>query len=1125
MVSTRTTRFQSPDNTKHNKRKTTTNYTKKKAKYKYNISPNKTNRITDHLIKKVKRSNTMNSSRDQSTIVTTSKKKSKPKSFVTPNKFTDNGNNRMLSKSDDSRKEMVAQNNNNDITSTQDKSLNTIESTSPHIVDNTDSKSISTKNDTKPKSQKYRNKIEDEQKDSKTVSKDDHTNDEVHSILERDNICVEEDNTNIGRTTLEDSEGINKVEELQTTTSIENVTVNRAIEKSDNKQGPNKVTHSQDSDSISNSRMTDKEEELTDNPQNKEEDEISEESQTNSNNMIKDDEDRETEDNMKESSKKTDSGKDTAYNDLILDSVENDIEKELEKEEYDEYLQNNCPDGDSITSKQTVRNHNMHRINEEQSYHSYNGTSESESEDDENTVDSSKSTQYHKATSDKEIPPKNIRYQIGITIPPTDIRAIQKEFESNDDKAAKPLDVFSKIRDKLKGFVTEMKNLDKKSKIISWKDKNTYNILEGGADDLPKTAAGLGQFFNGIRLRREHGRQFIRFRLHASKNPNRLEAQLTEWARLAGHSFYRCVIQEEHSTAIGWLLYSSQYTNTYHLSKHLQRITGFEWGFKLGSITKSDENIDGKPVQWKDRQKAQIVHVPTNKAEVAISKISNLLQAKTIDEKQTPLFFQRYLFIQQENTMVDINSRLKFKHILCRQRAHLDSIKSKFILSIDINMDKRLDTKEGGNLSLREMILSIKTRQEGGTWDPVPLFHSIDFCPDSSKIWIGNSMGPGGPGHIITYYNIVEAEALQMIRGLGVFLAKLYGYENVSRCFSKDHWNSLEGWAFSRKKWKFTTPESRQMNANLKLDPNKMMVRIAQKQIRIIDKTTSGGSKDKTQAGKSKLHSILKSTSPSSPEKSLAREVDDETHSSEMNKAFRANELMLIKKTVDPDLDSIGDNNMENELQPNDIILNDMVSTASSITANTTESHRPTIPQQFLTAPADSASSISTVSSLDSITSSIHSITRDKLESLFEDGMTQQERKERADQYTFQQLRKVMIEKNKLYDSLFPEEEKVPDSEKEVESISQIIIHNTSNNQGQSQDSNKGDDSSLSAASTQLSPKLHTAFSNDHDYNQVDVSTKPDDDPHHRVHQSSQIINKDTTHQDIVSEVSADDTK
>lgn len=91
----------------------------------------------------------------------------------------------------------------------------------------------------------------------------------------------------------------------------------------------------------------------------------------------------------------------------------------------------------------------------------------------------------------------------------------------------------------------------------------------------------------------------------------------------------------------------------------MKRTTGFEWGFKLGSITKSDKKEEGKPVQWKNRLKAMVIHVPTQKADVAVTKFLLLLKAKpTIKDETAPLFLNRYLFIQQENTLVDVNSRL-----------------------------------------------------------------------------------------------------------------------------------------------------------------------------------------------------------------------------------------------------------------------------------------------------------------------------------------------------------------------------------------------------------------------------------------------------------------------------------
>jgi hypothetical protein len=336
---------------------------------------------------------------------------------------------------------------------------------------------------------------------------------------------------------------------------------------------------------------------------------------------------------------------------LLLISREYNIAREKEESKQQEYDQENVQDRESIASKKTLRNHNRNNQSEEESIASSNEYQDFKIEDDENTVDSSNSTQYNKQASDKQIPPRCIRYQLGINLTQMDIKLLQKEFEGSKEKTSTSIDTFTRIREHLKELITEIKNLDRHAQIISWKDAKTYNVLEGITDNLPSTAAGLGQFFEGMRLKRDHGRQHLRFRLHASKNANRLEAQLSEWARLSNYSFYRCIIQAEHSPPIGWLLYSSQCTNTYHLSTYLQRATGFEWSFCLRAITKLDEHEGGKPVQWKDRLRALLVHVPTHKAEVAVTKISNILKAKPHDKDKITQFYKRFLFIQQEQTM------------------------------------------------------------------------------------------------------------------------------------------------------------------------------------------------------------------------------------------------------------------------------------------------------------------------------------------------------------------------------------------------------------------------------------------------------------------------------------------
>jgi hypothetical protein len=1112
MVNTRTTNFHSPLTNKNNKKQTTKYQKKTKSKHKYDNTPKKTSRITDHLISK-------KLIRNQSTKIPPQKK---DKIHLTTNYDSDNSKsskpsstNNTTTNLQNNETQVNSITNNNDyrsktrkLTNTNDETIVRESKTDTKLVTETMSDNENnhtnlktcfknnTKKDDKKNATNEKRKIMLEQINlTKRSEADRHSRTEVikeiaekvEKVTTSGNTGYKESNTKENKRSLDKDK--NRDEEIQERVKGRSNSPERKITK-DNAKTP---VISNDRTNKSIITRKEEEEEKSQNKTSehtKKSDKLeSTEKEVNDNSAqeISNDpkEKNEEEENQKNYSSNANP---TSQDDLVLDSLENDLEKELSEHEYDKFLQDNCQDGESIASKQTLRNHNMNINNEVRSDNSYRSYS-SESEDDVNTIDSSKSTQYNNPPSDKEIPPKCIRYQLGINIQPTDIEAIQQAFKDTNAEQPNVTDTLTKIRDHLKELVTEIKKFDRKARIITWKDKETYEFLVGTAEELPNTAGGLGQFFNGIRLRRQQGRQYLRFRLHASKNENILENQITEWARLSGHSFYRCVIQEEHSTPIGWLLYSSQYTNTYHLSNYLQVATGFEWGFRLGSITKSDENIEGKPVSWKDRQKALIVHVPTHKAEVAITKISTLLQAKPIDKKQTPQFFQRYLFVQQEHTMVDVNSRLQYKHILNRQRAHTDSIKSKFILSIDDHIDNRIDTKEGGNLSLREMLLGIKTRQVGDAWDPLPLFHSIDFCADSSKVWIGNSMGPGGPGHIITYYNIVEAEALQMIRGLGVFLGKLYGYENVVQCFNKDHWQSLEGWAFSMKKWAFITPESRQMSDNLFLDPNKMMVRLAQTHV---SKTSVKlENKESKQDGKEKLTSINK-TVETTEEDSKSAELQDEdekTATSEIRRAFRINEMKLIQKVQDPDLDSLDNDIDEYKLQqPNDIILNDSASLASSITTNTNEEHTTSSPTQPIPPIEETQGSASTVSSLASITSSIHSITKDKLESLFEVGMTQQERRQRADQYTYQQIRKVMIEKNKIYDSLFPESKE----EKEETNIDTPLLQTLNSDHNTNKVKTKAP-SLDKVISPPHAPK--TNVKNYPKYDKEEISKKPDDDP------------------------------
>jgi flagellar biosynthesis GTPase FlhF len=142
------------------------------------------------------------------------------------------------------------------------------------------------------------------------------------------------------------------------------------------------------------------------------------------------------------------------------------------------------------------------------------------------------------------------------------------------------------------------------------------------------------------------------------------------------------------------------------------------------------------------------------------------------------------------------------------------------------------------------------------------------------------------------------------------------------------------------------------MSDSLHLDPNKIMVRLAQTHVPKnsikLEQDQEGQSKDKE-----KLKSLHNKTSgETKPTTKLAetQEDDEKTASSEIRQAFRKNKMKLIQKTQISNLDSLdNEEGDDNPQQLNNIILNDTSSLASSITTNTTDRHPTHLPHQLVT--------------------------------------------------------------------------------------------------------------------------------------------------------------------------------
>ena len=138
------------------------------------------------------------------------------------------------------------------------------------------------------------------------------------------------------------------------------------------------------------------------------------------------------------------------------------------------------------------------------------------------------------------------------------------------------------------------------------------------------------------------------------------------------------------------------------------------------------------------------------------------------------------------------------------------------------DLDSPIFTKQKKHTTLRNLILNIRSTVKE-TYN-MPLFQGIDFTSDSKEIWINGMKGKGGPAHIYSFYTLFEAEAREMIRGIGVYLSAYHGSRCIYKCFSDNHWQGNLDWSWDRTTNTFKTPETRQIKANVAYDPNARMM-------------------------------------------------------------------------------------------------------------------------------------------------------------------------------------------------------------------------------------------------------------------------------------------------------------
>ena len=658
--------------------------------------------------------------------------------------------------------------------------------------------------------------------------------------------------------------------------------------------------------------------------------------------------------------------------------------------------------------------------------------SQMEEEDDMNTIGSNE-TSHYKNKDTRQIPPPFIRYQFGISL--KQVKKDKNQDKSDDESSEGSSDESEEENDTnespanktirvVKAMLEYLYRFDPEALLVSWKNETEFSVMSIDPKKFPSDNVDIANFIDGFRINiRPSFRNYFRICIHSNKWQHKwIENKLAEWATVQGHNFYRCIIQAASATNIGWLAYSNSYTDTVILKTKLMAISDFEWGFKYQSITQTDSK---KP--WKHRLKAMTIIVPTLEAEIATNIISEMFYQRSTKIGKR-LLSDCYLFVPPEHQMSDPDDAAIFTGILDRHENHAETSHAHIITSITCNINRYITTKHNGEKTLFQMITNIPIPEDDV--DYLPLFRSIDYVADTSKIWLKGVRGPGGSGYVLTFYDWTKKKAVPMINGLGMYLSSIYGKTNLHRCFSTKHWYTTKLWKWIPEHNMFDTPGKRHLVANILNDPmidmmkerNNIMQEGDNKKENVEDiekldieqlEDDSSGSKDETTEARAqkaveaanKLKYIRLN-----PKETKNSNKSVESTFTELNKKRN---IENWKKDNDPDEDSA-----KREGAPAKQIMSVQVpqqeehSAASSLTFNTNDTDEyQSLDEQSMN-KENSIQSSSTVSKKSK--QSLHSMKETDLLNNIKDGMTEEEIEQTVQQTYLHYQRSALMKRNKI---------------------------------------------------------------------------------------------------------------
>jgi hypothetical protein len=193
---------------------------------------------------------------------------------------------------------------------------------------------------------------------------------------------------------------------------------------------------------------------------------------------------------------------------------------------------------DKSSTKKTSYDDQNHHYNDSDGEASWNSGKNS-FQDDENTVNSDKTSKISKKDLSKIILPKFTRYQMMILL---DQENNEKAISENTEEDKSPT---QRVMEVLASFVVQVKTADPDAKIMTWKTSPNFSYMN---DEFPTDVAEVALHFSGFRANiKADKRVYLRVAIHTPNSESKLFANLSEWMRIYGYNINKCIqFQEEN---------------------------------------------------------------------------------------------------------------------------------------------------------------------------------------------------------------------------------------------------------------------------------------------------------------------------------------------------------------------------------------------------------------------------------------------------------------------------------------------------------------------------------------------------------------------------------------------------